>query len=54
MNMTPLALTSGLISAAMLFLGLGLVLPVSAGVGDFCDLSAVGSGIFFLGLLDNA
>jgi hypothetical protein len=52
--MTPLAITSGLISAAMLVLGLGVLLPVSTAVGDFCSLSAVGSGIFFVGLLDNA
>jgi hypothetical protein len=42
---------SGLISAALLALGFGFFVPVSAVVGDLCDLPATGSGIFFVGLL---
>ena len=42
---------SGLISAALLALGFGFVVPVSAVVGDLCDLLVIGSGIFFVGLL---
>jgi hypothetical protein len=44
---------SGLISAALLALGFGFVDPVSAAVGDLCDLLAIGSGTFFVGLLDS-
>ena len=42
---------SGLISAALLAFGFGFVIPVSSAVGDLCDLMAIGSGIFFVGLL---
>jgi hypothetical protein len=51
--MIVLIVGSGLICATMLAFGFGLVLPVSGAVGDLCDLLAVGSGVYFVGLLDN-
>ena len=42
---------SGLVCATMLAIGFGFVIPVSSAVGDLCDLLAVGSGMFFVGLL---
>lgn len=42
----------GLICAAALVIGFGLLVPVSSVVGDFFDVLAVGSAIFFVGLLD--
>jgi hypothetical protein len=42
---------NGLISAALLALGFGFVVPVSAVGGDLCDLLAIGSDVFFVGLL---
>jgi len=51
--MPSVALTSGLICGALLVLGFGLVLPVSAGVCNLCSLAAVGSGMVFVGSLDN-
>lgn len=53
MTIVAVALVSGLISATLLIFGLGLILPVSAGVSDVCSLAAAGSGIAFLGSLDN-
>ena len=47
--MALLIVGSGLISAALIALGFGLVVPVSALVGDLCDLLAIGSGIFSSG-----
>jgi hypothetical protein len=47
--MALLVVGSGLISAALLALGFGFVVPVSAVVGDLCDLLAIGSGIFSSG-----
>jgi len=49
--MALLIVGSGLISGALLALGFGFVVPVSAVVGDLCDLLAIGSGVFFVGLL---
>jgi hypothetical protein len=42
---------SGLMCATMLAIGFGFVIPVSSGVSNVCDLLAVGSGMFFVGLL---
>jgi len=42
----------GTACATLFALGFGFVIPVSAAVGDLCDLLAIGSGIFFVGLLD--
>jgi hypothetical protein len=42
----------GLICAAALAIGFGLLVPVSSVIGDFFDVFAVGSAIFFVGLLD--
>ena len=42
---------SGLICATSLAVGFGFVIPVSSAVGDLCDLLAVGSGVFLVGLL---
>ena len=44
---------SGLIGATMFAFGFGFVIPISSAVGDLCDLFAVGSVIFFVGLLDS-
>ena len=52
--MTLLIAGSGLVCATMLAIGFGFVLPVSSAASDLCDLLAVGSGIFFVGLLDGA
>ncbi len=52
--MTSLIAGSGLICATMLAIGFGFVIPVSSAASDLCDLLAVGSGIFFVGLLDGA
>ena len=51
--MALLVVGSGLISAALLALGFGFVVPVSGAVGELCDLLAIGSGVFFVGLLDS-
>jgi len=44
---------SGLICATMLAVGFGFVVPVSSAVSNLCDLLAVGSGMFFVGLLSD-
>jgi hypothetical protein len=46
--------TIDVICATMLAIGLGFVVPVSGAVGDVCDVLAVASGVFFVGLLDGA
>jgi hypothetical protein len=51
--MTIFIAGSGLICAVMLALGFGFLLPIGSTIGDVCDLLAVGSGIFFVGLLDS-
>jgi hypothetical protein len=51
--MALLIVGSGLISAALLALGFGFVVPVSGGGGDLSDLLAIGSGIFFVRLLSS-
>jgi hypothetical protein len=38
----------------MLAIGLNLVIPVSSVVSDLCSFLAVGSGLVFVGLLDDA
>ena len=43
---------TGLICATMLTIGLGFVFPVSGAVGAVCDVLAVASGVFFVGMLD--
>jgi hypothetical protein len=43
---------NGLICAAMLAIGFGLVIPVSGIVSAFCDFLAVLSGTAFIALLD--
>ena len=54
-SMTSLiAAGSGLICVAMLAIGFGFVVPVSSAVSALCDLLAVGSGVYFVGLLDGA
>jgi hypothetical protein len=42
----------GFISAAALAIGFGFVVPVSSVVGDFFDVLAIGSALYFVGLLD--
>jgi hypothetical protein len=37
----------------MLAVGFGFVVPVSSAVSNLCDLLAVGSGMFFVGLLSD-
>ena len=51
--MTPQIVGSGLICATMLAVGFGFVVPVSSAVSNLCDLLAVGSGMFFVGLLSD-
>jgi hypothetical protein len=36
----------------MFAIGFGFVVPVSGAVGGVCDVLAVASGVFFVGLLD--
>ena len=48
----PLIAIAGLICATMFAVGFGFVVPVSGGVGDLSVVLAIGSGIFFVGLLD--
>ena len=43
---------TGLVCATMLAVGLGFVFPVSGAVGAVCDVLAVASGVFFVGMLD--
>jgi hypothetical protein len=50
--MISLIVGTGLLCAAMLAVGFGVLIPVSSAVSDLCNLLAVGSGIFFVGLLD--
>ena len=49
--MTPQIVGSSLICATMLAIGFDFVIPVSSAVSNLCDLLAVGSGMFFVGLL---
>ena len=42
---------TGLACATMLIIGLGFVFPVSGAVGAVCDVLAVASGVFFVGML---
>jgi hypothetical protein len=37
----------------MLAFGFGFIIPLSSVITDLCDLLAIGSGIFFVGLLDS-
>jgi hypothetical protein len=48
----PLIAIVGLVCATTLAIGFGFVVPVSSAVGDFFEVLAVGSAIFFVGLLD--
>jgi len=48
----PLIAIAGLVCATTLVIGFGFVVPVSSAVGDFFEVLAVGSAIFFVGLLD--
>ena len=50
--MISLIVGTGLLCAAMLAIGFGVLIPVSSAVSDLCNLLAVGSGICFVGLLD--
>ena len=50
-KISQIALT-GLISATMLIIGLGLVFPVSGAVSAACNVFAVASGVYFVGMLD--
>ncbi|MBV8567981.1 MAG: hypothetical protein JO366_12450 [Methylobacteriaceae bacterium] len=43
---------SGLMCAAMLMLGLGVLSPASSALAGICELVAVASGVVFVGLLD--
>ncbi len=45
-------LMAGLVSAAMLALGLGLIVPVGGGIGGLCDLAGIASAVVFIGLID--
>jgi hypothetical protein len=49
---SSLIVVAGLICAAALAVGFDFVVPVSSVVGSFFDVLAVGSAIFFVGLLD--
>jgi hypothetical protein len=42
----------GLTCATMLTVGLGFVFPVSGAIGALCDIVAVASCFFFVGMLD--
>ena len=52
--MTSLIAGSGLICVTMFAIGFGLIVPVSGAVSALCDLLAVGSGVYIIGLLDGA
>ncbi len=43
---------AGLACATTIAIGVGFVVPVSSAVGDCFDVFAIGSAIFFVGLLD--
>ena len=49
-----IAAGSGLICVTMLAIGFGAFIPVSSAGSDLCNLLAVGSGVYFVGLLDGA
>ena len=49
--MTSQIVGSSLICATSLAIGFGFVIPVSSAVSNLCELLAVGSGMFFVGLL---
>jgi hypothetical protein len=49
---TSLIAVVGLVCATTLAIGFGFFVPVSSAVGSFFDVLAVGSAIFFVGLLD--
>jgi len=49
---TSLIAVVGLVCATSLAVGFGFVVPVSGVVGDLFVVLAVGSAIFFVGLLD--
>ncbi len=43
---------SGLVGAAMLALGLGLIVPLGGGIGDLCEPTGIASAMVFIGLMD--
>ena len=49
----PLISIMVVVSVATLLIGLGFVIPVSSGVGDFFVFLAVASGMFAIALLDD-
>jgi hypothetical protein len=49
--MTSQIVGSSLICATSLAIGFGFVIPVSSADSNLCELLAVGSGMFFVGLL---
>ena len=52
--MTIQLVGSGLICVSLLAIGFDFVIPVSSAVSALCDLVPVGSGVYFVGLLDGA
>jgi hypothetical protein len=50
--MSWLLIMAGLVGAAMLALGFGLIVPLGEGIGGLCDLAGIASAMVFIGLID--
>jgi hypothetical protein len=50
--MSWLLIAAGLVGAAMLALGFGLIVPLGGGIGGLCDLAGIASAMVFIGLID--
>ena len=51
--MGVLTLGSGFICVLTLAFSFGVVIPVSGAIGGLCDFMAIGSGVFFVALLED-
>jgi hypothetical protein len=50
--MSWLLIAAGLVGAAMLALGFGLIVPLGGGIAGLCDLAGIASAMVFIGLID--
>lgn len=50
--MSWLLIATGLGATLLLALGFNLIVPLSSGISDFCDLAGIASAMVFFGLTD--
>jgi len=50
--MSPIVLTSGVASLALLALGSGILMPIGTTLGGVIDLAAIAVGMVAFGLID--